>query len=291
VETVEMPFVKLDTDALDSSLWSEPSNTIKVFLTMLLMADPEGHVRSTAPGIASRARIALQPVRDALATLEAPDPDDRSGVKEGRRIERCEGGYNIINFLAYRNKDHTAAERKRRQRERSVAPFEVTRDEHGVTRVVTQAEAEAEAEAYSNTRASADADHPPAAGFWRGKEWVEYPDELKGDAFVSCWTEWLKYRRQRRLGYTPIGSRQQLNRIKLLGIAGACEAISYSIAQGYQGIFPPKQASQGVSTYSKNKERVAAVKSAMKGNGAISGGRGGREPVRRALAEPGAERQ
>jgi hypothetical protein len=73
-----MPFVKLDTDALDSSLWSEPSNTIKVFLTMLLMADPEGHVRSTAPGIASRARIALQPVRDALATLEAPDPDDRT---------------------------------------------------------------------------------------------------------------------------------------------------------------------------------------------------------------------
>lgn len=114
-----MAFVKLDTDTLDSSLWSEPPETRLVFLTMLMMSNAEGVVRSTAPGISNRARIELSKTRDALATLEAPDPDDKSGVDEGRRIRRVPGGYSIINYLAYRNKDHAAAVRVRNWRERA----------------------------------------------------------------------------------------------------------------------------------------------------------------------------
>ena len=133
-----MTFVKLDCGVLDSSLWIEPPTVVKVFLTMLAMCNPEGICEATAPGIARRAVLPLTSVRRALTRLEAPDPDDRSGVDDGRRIRRVPGGYLVINYLAYRQKDHGAAERKRRQRAREKSRV--------TSRPVTQAEAEAEGE-------------------------------------------------------------------------------------------------------------------------------------------------
>lgn len=151
-----MPYVKLDTAILDSTLWLENSDTCKVFMTMLAMARPCGTVEATAPGIARRANLSISVVRAALETLEAPDPDSRTLADEGRRVKRVEGGYFITNYELYRNKDHTAAERKRRERAARKAAearevtrdgCDTTRDVTGVTPDVTQAEAEAEAEA------------------------------------------------------------------------------------------------------------------------------------------------
>jgi hypothetical protein len=149
-----MPFVKLDCGVLDSSLWAEPSDVVKVFLTMLAMCDAEGLCPATAPGIAGRANLPLTKVRRILTKLEAPDADDRSGVAEGRRIQRVPGGYLITNYLAYRDKDYGAAERARRYRERKRQA--VTRDERDVTRNVTQGEAEAEGEGEGEARSTDD---------------------------------------------------------------------------------------------------------------------------------------
>lgn len=137
-----MPYVKLDTGILDSTLWVSDPETRIVFITMLAMAGPDGMCESTAPGIARRANIGLESVRRALAVLEAPDEDSRSLDLEGRRVVREDGGYRIVNYLKYRDKDHTAAQRMRRMRERQNrnAQPDVTH----VTRNVTQAEAEAD---------------------------------------------------------------------------------------------------------------------------------------------------
>jgi hypothetical protein len=132
-----MSFVKLDVGILDSSLWVESAEVRVVFVTMLAMARPDGLVEATAPGIARRANLPLQTVRRALETLASPDPESRTLRDDGRRIRRVDGGYVVINYAAYRAKDHTAAERKRRQRER------VTGDVTLVTRDVTRPSASA----------------------------------------------------------------------------------------------------------------------------------------------------
>lgn len=75
-------FVKLDSGILDSSLWLEDPATRITFITMLAMSDPNGLVETTAPGIARRANLPLAMVREALAKLEAPDPDSRSTTDE-----------------------------------------------------------------------------------------------------------------------------------------------------------------------------------------------------------------
>lgn len=164
-----MPFVKLDIGILDSTLWVSDADVRIVFLTMLCMAQPDGLVEATAPGIARRANLSLERTRKAIGELKAPDPDSRTMANEGRRIRRIDGGYEIMNYAKYREKDHTAAERKRRQRARQKED-ESHRDrcdaEQPVTVVtppVTYAEAETEVEADSDAHAHAHAGHTTAA--------------------------------------------------------------------------------------------------------------------------------
>lgn len=157
-----MPYVKLDAGMLDSTIWLEDSDTCKVWVTMLMMAKSDGMVEATAPGIARRANLDLETTRQALRVLESPDEDSRSLDNEGRRITRVDGGYFLTNYEKYRNRDHRAAERKRRERARRKAEEAKSEDRcHGmsrrdtrditqnvtpVTQDVTQAEAEAEAD-------------------------------------------------------------------------------------------------------------------------------------------------
>lgn len=151
-----MPFVKLDCGILDSSLWSEAADTRVAFLTLLAMARPDGLVEATAPGIARRAQLPLEAVRRALRKLEAPDPDSRSTAAEGRRIQRVDGGFLLINYAKYRAKDHTAAARKQRERDRRRQG--VTRDARDGecdTVTVTQAEAETDTETDTETHTHA----------------------------------------------------------------------------------------------------------------------------------------
>jgi len=109
--------VKLDAGILDSTLWVEDAVTCKVFITMLAMCKANGMCESTAPGIARRANVSLEEARKAIETLEAPDPDSRSVEDDGRRVKRVDGGYLVVNYQKYRDKDHTNAERQRRFRD------------------------------------------------------------------------------------------------------------------------------------------------------------------------------
>lgn len=95
-------FVKIYGSILDSSLWSEDLATRVVFLTMLAMADPDGEVQSSVPGLARRANVTVPDVLSALEVLGSPDAFDRSGVQEGRRIESISGGWRLVNYQRYR---------------------------------------------------------------------------------------------------------------------------------------------------------------------------------------------
>jgi hypothetical protein len=165
-----MPFVKLDTGILDSTLWIEREQR-EIFITALLMAIPKqleestqqievdslertgfavgpgwyGFVEAAGIGIIGRARVGRSEGMKALKSLGSPDKESRSDDFEGRRLIRIDGGFLVLNYMKYRDRDYGAAERMRRLRARRNGN-ELHRNGVTVPRNVTQAEAEAEAD-------------------------------------------------------------------------------------------------------------------------------------------------
>lgn len=170
-----MAFVKLDTGILNSTLWIEREQR-EIFITALLMAEPReytepvpqikvgelewtgfeappgwyGYVPAASFGIINRAGVDREAGMEALRRLGEPEAESRSKEFGGRRMIRMDGGFIILNYMKYRDKDHTAAERQRRLRERKRAvtrdALDVTRDTPLPSRYVTHADAYADAE-------------------------------------------------------------------------------------------------------------------------------------------------
>lgn len=184
-----MAFVKLDCGILRSTIWFD-REARELFLTALLMAVPRtitepmseievdslaltgfvvppgnyGFVEAAGVGIIRMAGIDdVQAGIEALKRLASPENTSRSPEFDGRRLVRVDGGYIVLNFAKYRERDHTAAERQKRYRDRQAEALRVTgetlrvTDDGNVTRdrKVTQAEAEAEGER-ENTFSPAD---------------------------------------------------------------------------------------------------------------------------------------
>ncbi len=138
-----MTFVKLDSAMLNSSIWHQRDDR-SVFVTALLMAEPfelrepaaqmevrsleetgwlvppgwYGMVRAAASGIILKDGIERAAGLVVLEALGSPDPESRSPEYEGRRLVRISGGYLVLNYFQYRDRDHGAADRMRRLRER-----------------------------------------------------------------------------------------------------------------------------------------------------------------------------
>jgi hypothetical protein len=159
-----MAYVKLDTGILDSTLWSERDSR-EIFITALLMATPKeieeampqlsvrsleptgfvvppgkyGFVAAAGIGIGRRAGLDEETTYKALEVLGSPEGQSRSPEFEGRRLVRVAGGYVVLNYFRYRDKDHTAAIRQQRKRDRDRAL------RHTVTsRNITYADADAD---------------------------------------------------------------------------------------------------------------------------------------------------
>jgi hypothetical protein len=99
-----LSFTKLFSSITDSSVWQESDETRLVWITMLSMADQLGRIHAAIPGLAHRARVSLKATEAALDVFLAPDTYSRSGDHEGRRIEKIEGGWKLLNYSTYREK-------------------------------------------------------------------------------------------------------------------------------------------------------------------------------------------
>jgi hypothetical protein len=91
---------------VESSLWEEPDYVVKVFLSMLAKKDENFIVRGDVYTIAKYAnkRDQMDEVIEAIRVLESPDTK-KPLVKQdfdGRRIERVENGWLILNGAKYR---------------------------------------------------------------------------------------------------------------------------------------------------------------------------------------------
>jgi hypothetical protein len=127
---------------------------------MLAMADKNGEVAATVPGLARMANVTIDECETALTAFLSPDPHSRTPDEDGRRIEAIDGGWALINHAKYRamasrdEQKSAAALRQQRYRQRNARNgSSVTRNENvtpsnaTVTQTLHIAEAEAEAEA------------------------------------------------------------------------------------------------------------------------------------------------
>ena len=89
---------------------------------MLAIKDENGFVSASRSGMARIANITMEDFEIGIKCLESPDPDSRTTEYDGRRIEKIEGGWIILNHEKYRLHDDIqrdkTRERVRRYRER-----------------------------------------------------------------------------------------------------------------------------------------------------------------------------
>ena len=95
-------FVKVYDTLLTSSVWFQGKDVRILWITLLVMADADGNVHSSLPGLAHTAALTRAETEAALSVLEAPDPDDTSGVLDGVRVVREPWGWHVVNRTAYR---------------------------------------------------------------------------------------------------------------------------------------------------------------------------------------------
>jgi hypothetical protein len=199
-------YTKLFGSILESTVWMESPPVKVVWITLLAMADRDGVVEASVPGLAKRAGVDRAHCEQALSVFSAPDPDSRTTAFEGRRIEAVEGGWRLLNHAVYRERAsreearEKAAARQRLKRERDAAKSRLSREVTNVTPGNDIAEApppppppptsEAQADLPSVVPIDRNATLDPApsaldVGF--SDFWTTYPKKVGKGAAMKVW--------------------------------------------------------------------------------------------------------
>jgi len=125
-----LSFTKLFSSLTESTLWVEQPHHVRiVWITMLAMADRDGIVAASIPGLARRACVTVAEAEEALKVFLSPDRYSRTPDHEGRRIREVPGGWELLNYAKYRRMQSAELERERKReymrnrRSSNVAPF------------------------------------------------------------------------------------------------------------------------------------------------------------------------
>lgn len=104
---------------------------------MLALADKNGEVQASIPGLARIAGVPVLDCEEAIGKFLAPDPYSRTPDDEGRRIEKIDGGWALINHAKYRDmasrEESKDAHAKRQKRYRDREKRNVTERDASVT--------------------------------------------------------------------------------------------------------------------------------------------------------------
>lgn len=98
-----MGYTKLFSSIVASTIWRADDKTRLVWITMLALKNERHVVEASLPGLADMARVTLEECEKALGILMGPDKWSRNQAHEGRRVEKCEGGWRILNGEHYRH--------------------------------------------------------------------------------------------------------------------------------------------------------------------------------------------
>ena len=226
-------YVKLFSSILTSSVWGEADSTRIVWITLLALADRNGEAMASVGGLARSANMQREACERAIEVLSSPDPDDRSGVRDGVRIEKIQGGWRIINFATYREKMRAAdrteylrrkqAESRARRRARAVNKTSTCQPSQPLSTRINQDQPIAASSTTTETT----------------KELPPFPPSLVTPEFQQAWKDWIAYRKEAKFSpWKPVTVKAKLVELEALGPAAASAAIRRSIANGWKGIFP-----------------------------------------------------
>lgn len=102
--TIAAMYNKLFSSILDSSIWLEDSETVRVWITLLASMDEDGFCKfGSVKNLAIRANVPLAGTMKAVDILESPDEISPGQDFDGRRIERVVGGWMVLNAKKYRD--------------------------------------------------------------------------------------------------------------------------------------------------------------------------------------------
>ena len=119
-----MSYTKLFNSIVTSTIWTEDDKTRIVWITILAIADKNGEVQASIPGLARLAAVSVDACETAINKFLSPDKYSRTSDDEGRRLEKIEGGWAILNHSKYRlmaskeDSKSAGAERQKRYLER-----------------------------------------------------------------------------------------------------------------------------------------------------------------------------
>lgn len=112
-----MSFAKLDGDITESSLWSQPEHVRVVWIAFLAKKDEHGFVHASYTGMQRVSNLkndeSGEKFKSAIECLESPDPDSKTKAFDGRRIQRVDGGWIVLNHELYRLKESVKKEQTR----------------------------------------------------------------------------------------------------------------------------------------------------------------------------------
>jgi hypothetical protein len=186
---VSRSYTKLFSSICESTVWAEPLATRVAWITMLAMADRQGRVWASVPGLANRARITIEQTETALARFMAPDRYSRTPDNEGRRIEPIDGGWRLLNHEKYRDMHDEEARRDySREWDRQHRPTRTRQnptkpDTSDNSRAIPTQAAPAPTPVKSNPL-------PPSGAFIRF--WTAWPKNERKQAKGKCWEVWRK---------------------------------------------------------------------------------------------------
>jgi hypothetical protein len=134
-------YSKIFKSIFDSSIWVEAPTTRYLWMVMLVMAEKDGIIEASLPGLVMKTGLTREQVLEGLKTLSSPDPDSRTKEYNGVRIAETEsGGWKILNFDAYKERMSRAdrkeylrvkqAEFRQKKKEEAANP-EATDDDDG----------------------------------------------------------------------------------------------------------------------------------------------------------------
>lgn len=111
-----MGFTKLDSGILQSSIMAENSDVFKVWIAFLASCNQDGIAEVSAIFISSVCHLPIDTVKKAIERLSLPDDTSRSLNDDGRRLRRIDGGYEVINYLKYREFTYSTSRKAINQR-------------------------------------------------------------------------------------------------------------------------------------------------------------------------------
>lgn len=220
-----MGFAKLDSGIIRSSIWFEPVTTRVLWITMLAIKDENGFVGSSRKGLIQAANITEEEFNTAIQCLESPDPDSRTPDFDGRRVEKIDGGWIILNNEKYKLHSDITREKNRERVKRF-------RENHRLTKDVTVCNV---TPALPSLSVSLSSSNSSSEEVHKETPYIIIPDHLK-----EIWPDFLKMRRAIR---KPATDRAQKNLFSDLETfapgdhSKQIKIVEQSITNSWQGFF------------------------------------------------------